>query len=129
LPYHQSLPSSLYVFDHDFYNNSQIINSDVSFEDAIFGVETNHQAKHLHRAYKSIIESSQLNDEFKPIDMPNPPRPLRARLSDDYNIKRPETFFSIFIGDEQFDLLAWNTNAYTAYQLENHLKKHKKRMG
>jgi hypothetical protein len=63
------------------------------------------------------------------MDMPNPPYPLRARLSDDYNIKRLETFFLMFIGDEQFDLLARNINVYTAYQLENHLEKHKKRMG
>jgi hypothetical protein len=53
--------------------------------------------------------------------MPNPPCPLRARLSDDYNIKRPETFL-IFIGDKQFNLLARNTNMYTVYQLENHSK-------
>jgi hypothetical protein len=63
------------------------------------------------------------------MDMPNPPRPLRARLSDDCDIKRPETFFLMFMGDKQFNLLARNTNAYTAYQLENHLAKHKKRMG
>jgi hypothetical protein len=114
-PYHQPLPSSLYIFNHNFYNNDQIINSDLSFEDTVFGTDTNRQAKHLHRAYKSIIESSQLNDEFKPIDIPNPPRPLRARLTNNYDIKRPETFFFIFIRDEQFDLLAQNTNTYTAY--------------
>jgi hypothetical protein len=49
------------------------------------------------------------------MDMPNPPYPLRARLLDDYNIKRLETFFLMFIGDEQFDLLARNINVYTAY--------------
>jgi hypothetical protein len=32
--------------------------------------------------------------------MPNPPRLIRARLLDDYNVKKPETFFAIFIGDE-----------------------------
>jgi hypothetical protein len=85
------------------------MNGDVSFKDAIFGVETNHQVKYLYRAHKSIIESSQLDDEFEPIDMPNPPRHLRARLLDDYDIKRLETFFLMFIGDEQFDLLARNT--------------------
>jgi hypothetical protein len=27
----------LYVFNHDFYNNKDIINGDVSFEDTVFG--------------------------------------------------------------------------------------------
>jgi hypothetical protein len=98
--YHQPLPSSLYIFNHDFYNNKDIINGDISFEDTVFGTETNRQAKHLHKVHKSIIQNSQLNDEFKPIDIPNPPRPLRARLSNDCDIKRPETFFLIFIGDK-----------------------------
>jgi hypothetical protein len=30
---------------------------------------------------------------------------LRARLTDDYNIKRPKTFFTIFIANKQFELL------------------------
>jgi len=55
-PYHQPLPSSPYVFDHDFYNNDQIMNGDVSFEDAIFGAQTNRQAKHLHRAHDRLWE-------------------------------------------------------------------------
>jgi hypothetical protein len=32
---------SLYVFNHDFYNNKDIINGDVSFEDAVFSCQTN----------------------------------------------------------------------------------------
>jgi hypothetical protein len=32
---------SLYVFNHEFYNNSDIINDDVSFKDAVFGCKTN----------------------------------------------------------------------------------------
>ena len=51
--------------------------------------------------------------------MPNPPRLIRAHLSDDYNVKKPETFFAIFIGDDQFNMLARHTNAYTQYQLAN----------
>jgi hypothetical protein len=38
--------------------------------------------------------------------MPNPPRLIRARLSDNCNVKKPETFFAIFIGDKQFNILA-----------------------
>jgi len=124
-PYHQPLPSSLYVFDHDFYNNEVIMNSDVSFEDAVFRAETNRQAKSLHKAYKAIIKSSQLDDEFEPMEMPNPPWLMRLWLADDYDILHPETFFGMFIRDEQIDILVQITNAYTAYQLTNHPKKHK----
>jgi hypothetical protein len=46
------------------------------------------------------------------MDMPNPPRLIRARLSDDYDVKKPETFFAMFIGNKQFDILARHTNAY-----------------
>jgi hypothetical protein len=126
-PYHQPLPSSPYVFDHNFYNNDQIINSDISFKDTVFNTQTNRQVKHLHQAHESIIGSSQLNNEFKPIDMPNPPRPLRARLANNCDIKCPKTFFKMFIRDEQFELLAQNTNTYTKYQLENHPEKPKPR--
>jgi hypothetical protein len=47
-PYYNPNALSLYVFDHEFYNNSDIINGDVSFEDAVFGCKTNRQQKHLH---------------------------------------------------------------------------------
>jgi hypothetical protein len=40
-PYRNPTASSPYVFDHDFYNNKDIINGDVSFEDAVFGCQTN----------------------------------------------------------------------------------------
>ena len=105
------------------------MNNNVSFKDIVFNIETNRQAKHLYRAYESIIENSQLDDEFKPIDIPNPPRLLRARLTDNCDIKRLKTFFTMFIADEQFDLLAQNTNTYTIYQLENHLEKYNSRKG
>jgi hypothetical protein len=49
------------------------------------------------------------------MDIPNPPRLLRARLTDDYDIKRPKTFFAMFIDNTQFELLAVNTNTYTMY--------------
>jgi hypothetical protein len=44
--------------------------------------------------------------------MPNPPCLIRARLLDDYNVKKPEMFFTMFIGDKQFNILARHTNAY-----------------
>jgi hypothetical protein len=66
----------------------------------VYGAQTNCQAKHLYRAHESIIGSSQLNDEFEPMDIPNPPRRLRARLIDDCDIKRLKTFFAMFMADE-----------------------------
>jgi hypothetical protein len=34
--YRNPITSSLYVFNHDFYNNKDIINSDISFKDIVF---------------------------------------------------------------------------------------------
>jgi hypothetical protein len=39
--YYNPTASSPYVFNHDFYNNKDIINGDVSFEDTVFGCQTN----------------------------------------------------------------------------------------
>jgi hypothetical protein len=47
--------------------------------------------------------------------MPNPPCLMRACLSDSYNIKEPATFFKMFIGNKQFDILARYINAYMQY--------------
>ena len=55
LLYYNPITSSLYIFNHDFYNNKDIINGDISFKDTVFNIETNRQAKHLYKAYKSII--------------------------------------------------------------------------
>jgi hypothetical protein len=118
-PYCNPITSSPYVFNHDFYNNEEIINGDISFEDAVFGCQTNRQAKHLYKAHESIMENNLINTDFEAMDMPNPPRPMRVRLSDDCDIKKPETFFAMFIGDDQFNMLARHTNAYAQSQLTN----------
>jgi hypothetical protein len=56
--------------------------------------------------------------------MPNPPRLIRARLSNSYNINKPATFFEMFIGDKQFDMLVYYTNTYAQYQLANFPERH-----
>jgi hypothetical protein len=38
--YYQPIPSSLHVFDHNFYNN-QIMNGDISFKDTVYSAQTN----------------------------------------------------------------------------------------
>jgi hypothetical protein len=98
--YHNPTASSLYVFDYDFYNNEDIMNGDVSFEDAVFGCQTNRQRKHLYQAHESIISNNQIDTDFEAMDMPNPPRLMRARLSDSCDIKEPATFFEMFMGNE-----------------------------
>jgi hypothetical protein len=44
--------------------------------------------------------------------MSNPPRLIRARLSNSCDIKNPATFFEMFIRNKQFDILTRYTNAY-----------------
>jgi hypothetical protein len=47
--------------------------------------------------------------------MPNPLRLIRARLSNSCNVKELATFFEMFIGNKQFNILACYTNAYAQY--------------
>jgi hypothetical protein len=61
--------------------------------------------------------------------MPNPPRLMRARLSDSCDTTNPATFFEMFIGDKQFDILICYTNAYAQYQLANFPARHKSKKG
>jgi hypothetical protein len=61
------------------------------------------------------MSNNQINTDFEAMDMPNPPCLIRARLSDSCDIKNPATFFEMFIGDEQFDMLICYTNAYAQY--------------
>jgi hypothetical protein len=46
------------------------------------------------------------------MDMPNPPPLIRARLSNSCNINELATFFEMFIGNKQFNMLVRYTNAY-----------------
>jgi len=46
------------------------------------------------------MSNNQIDTDFEAMDMPNPPCLMRARLLDDCDVKKPETFFAMFIGDE-----------------------------
>jgi hypothetical protein len=46
------------------------------------------------------MENNKIDTSFKAMDIPNLPCPMRARLIDYYDVKKPETFFAMFIGDE-----------------------------
>ena len=76
------------------------MNGDVSFEDTVFGCKSNCQRKYLYQAYESIMSNNQIDTDFEAMDMPNPPCLMRARLLDDCDVKKPETFFAMFIADE-----------------------------
>jgi hypothetical protein len=112
--------SSPYVFDNEFYNSSQILNSNVSPRVATYGATSNRHMKHLRRAHEAIIDSAVLAKGFEPLDMPNPPRPLRTRLPDSCDITDPASFFYLFFDDRQFDIFAVNTNRYAIKWLAEH---------
>ncbi len=106
------LESSPYVFDEDFYtNNPNLLNDNLDAETANYGTANNHHMKRLREAYERIIDSAVL-EAFTPLDMPDPARLMRAHLPDSCIVDDPASFFEIFLYDEDFDLLATNTNKY-----------------
>jgi hypothetical protein len=46
--------------------------------------------------------------------MPDPARPVRSLLPKDCDIRDPISFFELFFREEQYELLARNTNKYAA---------------
>jgi hypothetical protein len=64
--------SSPYVFDEDFYNNSEILNGDLTLGGATYGTANNRHKKYLRDAYKNIINSAVLNNDFEPLPIPDP---------------------------------------------------------
>jgi hypothetical protein len=105
--------SSPYVFNKDFYNNSKILNRDLTLGGATYGTANNRHKKHLRDAYKNIINSTVINNKFKPLLILDLARPIEAHLPNSYVINNPTTFFKLFLGDKQYDLIVRNTNKYT----------------
>jgi hypothetical protein len=115
--------SSPYKFDEEFYQQGSILNGNIDVDDATYGAANNRHKKHLREAHESIINSAKLED-FEPLSMPDPPRPLRAILPDYTDVKDPGTFFDMFVKFEDFELIVANTNKYTEeyasrYQVSN----------
>ena len=46
--------------------------------------------------------------------MPEPARPMETYLPDSCVIDNPMTFFELFLGDKQYDIVVKNTNKYAA---------------
>jgi hypothetical protein len=103
--------SSPYQFDHDFYHERSILNGNVNAEAATYGAANNRHKKHLREAHERIIDSAIL-EQFTPLDMPDPPRPLRACLPDSAKVNDPASFFDLFLKDDDFEMIATNTNKY-----------------
>jgi hypothetical protein len=106
-----SFISSPYEFDEQFYTNSAILNDNLDVDLATFGAANNAHMKHMRQAHEDIIDSTKL-EEFEPIEMPNPPRPIRSHLPDSCKVNDPASYFKYFMGDSEFDMIVTNTNKY-----------------
>ena len=73
--------SSPYNYEdyEEFYNNGNILNSDLDEEKATYGAAYNRYKKYLRKAYEAIIKSAQV-EPFKLIKLLDPPRPMRSYL-------------------------------------------------
>jgi hypothetical protein len=89
------------------------LNGDLTPGGATYGTANNRHKKHLRDAHENIINGAVIDDEFEPLPMPDPARPIEAHLPDSCVIDDPATFFELFLGDEQYDLMVRNTNKYT----------------
>jgi hypothetical protein len=87
------------------------LNGSLSPGTATYGVANNAHKKHLKDAHQKIIDAAQLA-KFNPLDMPDPPHLIVSNLLEDYEIDNPISFFELFFGDEQYELLTTNTNKY-----------------
>jgi hypothetical protein len=101
------------VFNEDFYNNSEILNRGLTLGGATYGTANNRHKKYLQDAYKNIINSVVLNNDFEPHLILDPALPIETYLPNLCVIDDPTTFFQLFLGNKQYDLIVRNTNKYT----------------
>ena len=110
--YYIAIELSLYVFDEDFYtNNPNILNEGLDANIANYGTANNYYMKRLYEAYKRIIDSIKL-EAFQPLNILVSPRLIRAHLPDLCIVKDLASFFEVFLREEDYNLLATNTNKY-----------------
>jgi hypothetical protein len=102
--------SSPYVFDEEFYGN-QLLNGNLSPDKATYGAANNAHKKHLRQVHEMVMDSAEL-EKFNPLEMPDPPRQMRSILPEECAIDNPMSFFELFFGEEQYELLTKNTNKY-----------------
>lgn len=104
----------------DFYNNRDILNGDITPGGATYGTANKAHAKYMRTVYEEVINSAQVDSTFVPLEMPDPGRKMRTLLPEDCDIQDPISFFELFFGEEQYELLAKNTNKYAAAYPEQH---------
>jgi hypothetical protein len=88
--------SSPFKFDPDFYQQGNILNGNIDIDMATYGATNNRHMKAMRVAHKRIIDSAKL-DEYKPLEMPDPPRPIRTHLPDFANIKDLASFYLVVL--------------------------------
>ncbi len=88
------------------------MNSNIDVDIATYRAINNRYIKAMRVAHEYIINSIKL-DEYKLLEIPNPPYLIRTYLLDFANIKDPASFFEIFVKDKDFDIIIANINKYT----------------
>jgi hypothetical protein len=99
------------------------LNGNINVKDVTYNAVNNRHKKHLRDVHESIINSTKLED-FEPLNIPDPPRPLRPILPDSANINDLGSFFDMFVKIEDLELIMRNTNKYaeayaSRYQISN----------
>ena len=102
------------MFDDLFYNNGDILNGDITPGGATYGTANNRHAKHIRKVHEEVINSTKIDSTFKPLKILDPARSIRTLLPKDYKIRNLISFFKLFFREEQYELLARNTNKYAA---------------
>ena len=105
---------SLYVFDDLFYNNSNILNRDITPGGVTYGTANNRHVKHIRKVHEEVINSTKIDSTFKPLKILDPARPLRTLLPKDCKIRNLTSFVKLVFREEQYELLTRNTNKYAA---------------
>ena len=67
--------SSSYAYDHEFYDNGPFGNEGLDEEAVTYEAVHNRHKKHMRKAHEDIINSAKL-EPFRPLSMPDPPRPM-----------------------------------------------------
>jgi hypothetical protein len=88
------------------------LNGNINAAIATYKAANNYYMKAMRAAHECIINSAKL-DEYKPLEMPNPPRLIRTYLPDSTDINNLRSFLDIFLKNDDFNEITVNINTYT----------------
>ena len=54
----------------------------------------------MRKIHEEVIDSAEIDGTFKPLEMPDPARPIRTLLPKDCDIRDPISFFELFFREE-----------------------------